>query len=54
MEEKPPPAPEPPTDGGRLVQSTDLLGSERVLRIAHKGEIYVLRLTRNDRLILTK
>ena len=38
----------------RQVSSRELFGSERVLRIEHNGEIYTLRLTRNDRLILTK
>jgi hemin uptake protein HemP len=38
----------------RQVSSQELLGLERILRIEHNGEIYTLRLTRNDRLILTK
>jgi hemin uptake protein HemP len=38
----------------RTVRARDLLGSERVLRIEHEGQVYTLRITRNDRLILTK
>jgi hemin uptake protein HemP len=41
-------------EGTRLVSALELLGGSRVLRIEHKGEIYTLRVTRNDRLILTK
>ncbi len=37
-----------------VLRSTDLLGQRGVVHIAHNGETYVLRLTRNDRLILTK
>lgn len=40
--------------GLRTVRARDLLGSERVLRIEHEGQVYTLRITRNDRLILTK
>lgn len=38
----------------RTVSSRKLLGSDRTIRIAHGSELYVLRLTRNGRLILTK
>jgi hemin uptake protein HemP len=38
----------------RMVRARDLLGAERVLRIEHEGQVYTLRITRNDRLILTK
>jgi hemin uptake protein HemP len=38
----------------RTVDARELLGERGILRIDHGGEIYVLRLTRNDRLILTK
>ncbi len=31
-----------------------LLGPKGMVRIAHQGEIYTLRITRNNRLILTK
>jgi hemin uptake protein HemP len=36
------------------VSAADLLGARRVLHIEHRGELYTLRITRNDRLILTK
>lgn len=42
---------EPPI---RVVAARDLLGTRGVLRIELDGEIYTLRLTRNQRLILTK
>jgi len=45
-EEQPKPA--------RQISSRELLGPERILHIEHNGEVYTLRLTRNDRLILTK
>ena len=38
----------------RVVRSAELLGPGKVLRIQHGGEVYTLRLTRNDKLILTK
>ena len=47
-----------PSRGGanevRTVISRELLGARGLLRIEHEGETYVLRLTRNNRLILTK
>lgn len=49
-----PDAKESPADAIRQVSARELLGPGRVLRIEHNGELYVLRLTRNDRLILTK
>lgn len=42
------PAPESPIDSRELFRGT------RELRIRHEGEIYVLRVTRNGRLILNK
>ena len=45
----PPSSPAPPATTTR-----ELLGESKTLRIEHNGEFYVLRLTRNDRLILTK
>jgi hemin uptake protein HemP len=45
---------EPSTGTARQVSARELLGSARTLQIEHNGEIYTLRLTRNDRLILTK
>jgi len=38
----------------RLVDARELLGARGLLRIEHRGEVYTLRITRNDRLILTK
>jgi hemin uptake protein HemP len=38
----------------RLVGAQALLGPRGILRIEHRGEVYTLRITRNDRLILTK
>jgi hemin uptake protein HemP len=38
----------------QTVRACDLLGERGVVRIEHEGEFYVLRLTRNNRLILTK
>jgi len=32
----------------------ELLGERGILRIEHAGEVYTLRITRNNRLILTK
>ncbi len=38
----------------RTISSGELLGRENELVISHKGETYRLRVTRNDKLILTK
>jgi hemin uptake protein HemP len=38
----------------RTVRARDLLGGDRILRIEHEGQLYTLRITRNERLILTK
>jgi hemin uptake protein HemP len=38
----------------RTVRARDLLGPDRILRIEHDGQLYTLRITRNERLILTK
>lgn len=46
-----PASPEAPT---RRVSSQSLLKGERELVIQHQGNEYHLRLTRNDKLILTK
>ena len=35
-------------------RAQDLLGERGILRIEHEGEVYTLRITRNNRLILTK
>lgn len=44
----------PAPEGVQLVRAQALLGSRGMLRIEHRGEVYTLRITRNDRLILTK
>jgi len=36
------------------VAARDLLGPNDVVHIEHEGELYTLRLTRNNKLILTK
>lgn len=38
----------------RTLSARHLFGAGRVLRIEHEGEVYTLRLTRNNKLILTK
>ena len=38
----------------RTILSAELLQGEREVRIDHEGEIYRLRLTRNQKLILQK
>ena len=38
----------------RTIDSQDLLGNSRELRIHHQGESYTLRVTRLGKLILTK
>jgi len=42
------------SESGHRIDSAFLLQGGRELRIAHAGEEYRLRLTRNDKLILTK
>ena len=37
-----------------VISALQLLGPARIVVIEHKGERYELRLTRNDKLILTK
>ena len=44
----------PALEGVQLVRAQALLGARGILRIEHRGEVYTLRITRNDRLILTK
>jgi hemin uptake protein HemP len=44
----------PASPGVQTISSRDLLGERGLLRIEHDGEFYTLRLTRNNRLILTK
>jgi hemin uptake protein HemP len=43
-----------PTGPAQRIRSEDLFGARREVHIEHRGEIYRLRLTRQDRLILTK
>ena len=38
----------------RTLSSRTLLGERGLLHIEHEGQVYTLRWTRNDRLILTK
>jgi len=38
----------------RRLMAVDLLGQDGIVQIEHEGAIYTLRLTRNNRLILTK
>lgn len=50
-------APRPAADPApieRCIASSLLLGEEGQVWIAHNGELYCLRLTRRNRLILTK
>lgn len=46
----------PPKSGGevRTFAARELLGARGMVRIEHEGEFYTLRITRNNRLILTK
>jgi hemin uptake protein HemP len=55
------PAPEAPAEIVRTpdathpaVRSCELFGTEREIVILHRGETYRLRITRTDKLILTK
>ena len=50
----PSPSPSPTPATARRVSSHALLEGERELVIQHQGSEYHLRLTRNDKLILTK
>ena len=46
---------ETPSEGSpREFDSADLLRGEKEILIRHAGEVYRLRLTRNDKLILQK
>ncbi len=44
----------PPENEIVTVDVNTLLGAKGVVRLAHQGELYTLRITRNNRLILTK
>ena len=41
-------------DLSKPVAADQLLGGQSAIRIVHKGQVYLLSLTRNDKLILTK
>ena len=47
-------AAEPASRTPRRVRASELLGPGGVVMIEHDGQLYTLRLTRNNRLILTK
>lgn len=49
-----PDAPEPSAAGRKPYRSEDLFGVSNELAILHDGEEYRLRITRNNKLILTK
>jgi hemin uptake protein HemP len=49
-----PPRPGAPTPQPRVIDSRSLFGDQREVRIEHNGELYLLRLTRLGKLILTK
>ena len=38
----------------KLIESTELLGTRKEIGIMHNGECYTLRITANNKLILTK
>ena len=44
----------PASEDRSIIESGDLIGRDGTIRILHSGEIYTLRVTRNNRLILTK
>ncbi|NBC23206.1 MAG: hemin uptake protein HemP [Gammaproteobacteria bacterium] len=44
----------PPAAQNRPLPATDLFRGKREIRIEYRGETYRLRITRNDKLILTK
>lgn len=46
--------PEPMTHPGLTLHSRELFRQGAVVQIRHQGQIYQLRLTRQDKLILTK
>ncbi|WP_284178256.1 hemin uptake protein HemP [Rhabdaerophilum sp. SD176] len=48
------PLPVDPVSGLGLVNVADLLGAEREAILLHNGDRYRLRITANNRLILTK
>jgi len=42
------------TDEHRVIPVRRLLGEDRAVRLEHDGDLYLLRITRNGKLILTK
>jgi hemin uptake protein HemP len=58
MDQNPPPQPDPSLDAPapetREYDSAELLHGAKEILIRHAGEVYRLRLTRNDKLILQK
>lgn len=44
----------PPKEIPAAIRSEDLFGTAREVQIEHRGEIYRLRITRQEKLILTK
>ena len=45
----------PERDAGQLpIESSDLFGGARTVAIRHGDDVYTLRITRSDKLILTK
>ena len=48
------PDPPPKQDATLVLQSRDLFAGRSEVLIIHEGEVYRMRLTKNNRLILTK
>ncbi|WP_261379361.1 hemin uptake protein HemP [Denitratisoma sp. DHT3] len=46
--------PKRPTEAIPMLSSKDLFGGEKEIRIVHRDQIYCLRITRENKLILTK
>lgn len=42
------------TPTSRILHASTLLGERGMVQIEHRGEIYTMRITKNNRLILTK
>lgn len=47
-------APQPPRPAVRRISTKELFAGEREIAIEHNGEIYRLRITARQKLILTK
>lgn len=54
MAESSRPRTDTPKVPARRIRSEDLFGSGREIEIEHRGEVYRLRITRQEKLILTK